>query len=130
MMWIIRNGNLRKNYTNINYYFLFLKQKYITKIVNFESPGPIEIKIKKKLIENFKPTFLEIKNQSSNHLHHDGVKNFENKLETHFAIKIVSNDFKSKGLLTRHKMVYSLLDEEIKKNKIHALELITESNDE
>ncbi len=47
----------------------------------------------------------------------------------HFSIKVVSNHFKDKNLLDRHRMVYQALDEPMKDGRIHALEIKAETTD-
>ena len=47
----------------------------------------------------------------------------------HFNITVVSNHFKGKNLLDRHRMVYQALDEPMKDGRIHALEIRAETTD-
>ena len=47
----------------------------------------------------------------------------------HFSIRVVSNHFKGKNLLDRHRMVYQALDEPMKDGRIHALEIKAETSD-
>lgn len=47
----------------------------------------------------------------------------------HFSIKVVSDHFKGKNLLDRHRMVYQALDEPMKDGRIHALEIKAETSD-
>ena len=47
----------------------------------------------------------------------------------HFSIKVVSDHFKGKNLLDRHRMVYQALDEPMKDGRIHALEIKAETAD-
>lgn len=47
----------------------------------------------------------------------------------HFSIKVVSDYFKGKNLLDRHRMVYQALDEPMKDGRIHALEIKAEATD-
>lgn len=48
----------------------------------------------------------------------------------HFNIKVVSDHFKGKNLLDRHRMVYQALDEPMKDGRIHALEIKAETTEE
>jgi stress-induced morphogen len=48
----------------------------------------------------------------------------------HFSIKVISNHFKGRSLLDRHRMVYQALDEPMKDGRIHALEIKAQTNDE
>lgn len=41
----------------------------------------------------------------------------------HLAVRVVSEHFKGKNLLDRHRMIYQALDEPMKDRRIHALEL-------
>jgi len=51
--------------------------------------------------------------------------------ETHFRVVITSEAFKSKMQPARHRMVYKLVDEEMKKDGgIHALQLRTRTPEE
>ena len=47
----------------------------------------------------------------------------------HFSIRVVSDSFKDKNLLDRHRMVYQALDEPMKDGRIHALEIKAETTD-
>jgi len=47
----------------------------------------------------------------------------------HFSIRVVSNSFKGKNLLDRHRMVYQALDEPMKDGRIHALEIKAETSE-
>ena len=76
--------------------------------------------IKKKLIEQLSPDFLEIRDDSALHNSHRNIK--EGQIETHFYIKIKSSIFENKSKLTMHKMVYEILNDEFT-NGLHALEL-------
>ncbi len=51
--------------------------------------------------------------------------------ETHFRLVITSDAFKSKMQPARHRMVYALMDEELKRDGgIHALQLKTRTPEE
>jgi len=45
----------------------------------------------------------------------------------HFQVIVVSPDFENKTLVEKHKMIYEILDAEMKSNEIHALTLKTYS---
>ncbi|CCJ29042.1 unnamed protein product [Pneumocystis jirovecii] len=85
--------------------------------------------IRQKLTEELSPLILEIYNDSHLHKHHAEMKNNTNP-ETHFSrIKIVSDNFKGHGLVSRHKIVYNLLKEELA-NGVHSLQLNTKTQEE
>ena len=48
----------------------------------------------------------------------------------HFNIQVVSDMFKGKNLLDRHRMIYQALDEPMKDGRIHALEIKAKTTDE
>ena len=47
----------------------------------------------------------------------------------HFSVRIVSDVFKGKNLLDRHRLVYDALAEPMKDGRIHALEIKAETKD-
>lgn len=68
------------------------------------------------LRETFQLDHLEIKDDSHKHAGHAGAREHGGG---HFSILIVSDDFKGKTLVQRHRMIYKSLDQI--KEKIHAL---------
>lgn len=69
---------------------------------------------------------LDIQNDSHKHAHHASMRGSTNVQESHFRLTIVSEAFDGKPLPARHRMVYNLLDEELKQaNGVHALQLTT-----
>ncbi len=48
----------------------------------------------------------------------------------HFNVQVVSDMFKGKNVLDRHRMIYQALDEPMKDGRIHAVELQAKTNDE
>ena len=48
----------------------------------------------------------------------------------HFNLQVVSDMFKGKNLLDRHRMIYQALDEPMKDGRIHALEIKAKTTDE
>lgn len=47
----------------------------------------------------------------------------------HLMVRVVSDSFKGKNLLDRHRLVYQALDEPMKDGRIHALEIKAETTD-
>ena len=75
--------------------------------------------IESKLIQ-IKPTAMFVSDVSSAHKNHrevDGIKG-----ETHFNVYIESESFIGLSLVSRHRLIYSLLDYELK-NGVHALSI-------
>jgi stress-induced morphogen len=78
-----------------------------------------------KLEQELNPSLLQIRDDSRKHAGHAAMKGL-NPSETHFAVSIVSSAFEKKPLVQRHKLVYSILDQEMKAG-LHALQLQTKT---
>ncbi|KAI9681989.1 MAG: hypothetical protein M1817_000043 [Caeruleum heppii] len=90
----------------------------------------MEDAIRAKLTEALKPSALEISNDSHQHAHHKAMIG-NTSPETHFRVVITSEAFRSKMQPARHRMVYSLLKEEMQRaGGIHALQLRTQTLEE
>tara|TARA_B100001027_G_C16209435_1_gene304439 strand:+ start:164 stop:415 length:252 start_codon:yes stop_codon:yes gene_type:complete len=79
----------------------------------------MELMIYKKLKDFFSPEYLEVINESSLHAGH---KSSPNNGNSHFYIKIKANRFTKITMLDSHKLIYSLLNDEMR-NQIHALRI-------
>ncbi|KAJ0635482.1 putative BolA protein [Helianthus annuus] len=64
---------------------------------------------------------LEVKDVSYQHVGHAGVRGSDNG-ETHFELKVVSKEFEGKSMVKRHRLVYSLLEDELE-NGLHVLSI-------
>ncbi|KAI9572149.1 bola-like protein [Boletus coccyginus] len=94
------------------------------------SRGPVEIAIHDKLTTLLQPSQLTITNESHLHRHHAAMRaQGGGNGETHFAVQIISEAFKEKTTLQRHRLVYSTLSDELSKG-LHALSLKTTTPDE
>ncbi|OAD02272.1 hypothetical protein MUCCIDRAFT_82660 [Mucor lusitanicus CBS 277.49] len=91
--------------------------------------GPIQISIENKITEALNPTILEAVNESHLHAHHAAMKGNTNK-ETHFKVTVVSDEFKGKSLMQRHRLIYGLLNDELQNQGLHALTLKTKTQEE
>jgi BolA protein len=98
-----------------------------TEPASTSSTSPIYDAIVAKL-SMLKPTELLVSNDSAKHAGHAAMKGIEGT-ETHFSVKIVAACFEGLSLVQRHKMVYTLLQSEIK-NGVHALSLNTKTPEE
>lgn len=88
--------------------------------------GP-EMGMRTRIVEKLaklNPSYLEVINDSHAHAGHAAMKG-NPSAESHFIVKISSAEFEGKSLLARHRLVYSLLDEEMK--QIHALNIIAKT---
>jgi BolA family transcriptional regulator, general stress-responsive regulator len=82
--------------------------------------------IREKLSARFAPTRLEIIDESHRHAGHAGARP---EGETHFALTIVSAAFSGESRVSRQRLVYQTLAEELA-TQIHALSLTTLTPDE
>lgn len=73
----------------------------------------------KKINELLKPEYLKVTNESDLHKNHPGSPNSG---ESHFLVEIKSKAFKNKKMLECHKIIYGILDEQMK-NGLHALRI-------
>jgi BolA protein len=90
--------------------------------------GPIARRIREKVTNALEPRELQIWNDSHKHSHHQAMRGADNVTESHFRLLIVSDKFSGKTQPARHRMVYGLLDEELKQqNGVHALQLQTKT---
>jgi len=78
--------------------------------------------ITQKLTQAFSPEHLEVINES--HMH-----NVPEGSESHFKVVLVSDAFKGKLPVARHRMVNKILEDELN-GKIHALALHTKTMEE
>ncbi|KAK7985326.1 BolA domain protein [Apiospora saccharicola] len=89
------------------------------------SKTPMEDTIRNKITASLAPSRLEIYNDSHKHAHHAPMADSKSK-ETHFRLVIASPEFRAKARPARHRMVYSLLKDEMAQDHgIHALQLKT-----
>ncbi len=84
--------------------------------------NPVESRIVLKLSETFKPTHLEVLNESYMHSVPAGS-------ETHFKVILAADSFVGKRQVQRHQAIYACLADELKAG-VHALALHTFSPDE
>jgi stress-induced morphogen len=73
----------------------------------------IQSEIQRKLASALEPVHLEIENESHRHSVAPGS-------ETHFKVIVVSEQFTGQTLLSRHRLVYELLSDELRTG-VHAL---------
>ena len=87
---------------------------------------PIYGRIHAKLTESLSPVALTIKDESFMHAGHSGNPSGDPDAETHFKVTVVSESFAGKNMVARHRLVYGVLDQEIK-DGVHALSLKTKT---
>ena len=77
--------------------------------------------IRTKLTERLTPVRLEIADESHRHLGHEGARPGG---ETHFSVTIVSPAFVGQTRVSRQRLVYQVLAEELA-TRVHAFSLTT-----
>lgn len=93
-------------------------------------PGPVEIAMREKLVTLLQPSKLIITNESQLHRHHAAMRSQGGgNGETHFAVQVISDAFKGKNTVQRHRLIYSALSEEFSQG-LHALSLNTKTLEE
>merc|ERR1711879_146287 len=85
--------------------------------------------MKQKLESGLLPVKLNIVDESHLHAGHRFVKESGITQETHFKVFVVSKAFEGKSLVARHRLCYSLIDQEIKEG-VHAVALTTRTPEE
>ncbi|KAI9339636.1 bola protein [Obelidium mucronatum] len=93
------------------------------------SNRPLYDAIQEKLTVALAPSSLEIIDNSHLHAGHAAMKGLNAK-ETHFEVRIVSEQFQGKPLVARHQLIYKLLDVELKEKGLHALQIVAKTNQE
>lgn len=76
------------------------------------------------LTEAFKPTTLEVIDESHQHKGHAGVHG--DRVETHFRVKIESADFAGKSRIEQHRLINAALKDELAAG-VHALAIEAKS---
>ncbi|KAH7406318.1 bola-like protein [Phaeosphaeria sp. MPI-PUGE-AT-0046c] len=95
-----------------------------------QSATPMENALRAKITDALKPTNLQIYNDSHKHSHHQAMQGVTSK-ETHFRLVITSSAFDGKMQLARHRMVNTLMKDELaQEGGIHALQLTTRTPQE
>ena len=87
-----------------------------------EALGPMGTLVRKKLLEKFTPSFLDIINESYMHSVPKGS-------ETHFKVVVISNNFQGMSHLQKHRSVQDCLKDEMKSG-IHALSIVAKTDEE
>lgn len=75
--------------------------------------------IEQKLRAAFSPDILEVIDESHHHAGHSGARP---EGETHFFVKIQSNQFNGLSRVAQQRLVYQAIDEELKTH-VHALRM-------
>jgi stress-induced morphogen len=91
------------------------------------SNTPVADSMRRKLIAELAPLKLEVVDESWKHAGHAGYRGKANYSgETHFLLVVVSARFEGLSSIKRHRLVYSIIDEEMG-SPVHAVSLITKT---
>ena len=95
---------------------IYINGQRKSQVLNLSSiTNSMQSQLELKLQNQFKPTLLNIINESNKH-------NVPKGSESHFKVLIVSNEFEGKSLIERHRMVNKALADELK-TSVHALSI-------
>nr|GEX68899.1 SufE-like protein 1, chloroplastic/mitochondrial [Tanacetum cinerariifolium] len=89
-------------------------------LANVGSLGSRGERMVEVLKRELKPIELEVKDVSYQHAGHAGVMGSDG--ETHFDLRVVSSEFEGKSMVKRHRLIYSLLNDELQSG-LHALSI-------
>jgi len=93
--------------------------------------GPIQQGIETKIKQALNPTYFQIRNDSWIHQHHAPMQNAKNRAESHFNMIVISEKFKEyRGLPSRHRLVYKILEDELENKGVHALQIKAKTPEE
>jgi BolA protein len=87
------------------------------------SLGPVGNRITAKLAAAFTPDQLHVEDDSASHAGHAGARP---EGETHFSVKLVSDAFRGKSRVERHRMVNAALADDLA-TRVHALSIIAKA---
>lgn len=87
---------------------------------NIDESKPMYNALLRKL-SSLKPAKLEIVDNSAQHAGH--AQNIGRGTESHFAVSIVADAFEGLNLVKRHRLIYTLMNEEMSSGMIHALQI-------
>lgn len=109
-----------------------MADKEIAVISKFDSGssgvlGSRGIRIQEKLASELRPSELEVEDISYQHAGHAGVRGTDG--ETHFNVRVVSEEFEGKSLVKRHRLIYGLLQDELQSG-LHALSIVAKTPSE
>jgi len=83
------------------------------------------LSMKQKLEAGLLPVKLSIVDESHLHAGHKFAQESGRTSETHFRVFAVSRAFEGKSLVNRHRLCYSLIQQELKEGGVHAVALTT-----
>ncbi|KDQ53470.1 hypothetical protein JAAARDRAFT_39150 [Jaapia argillacea MUCL 33604] len=92
--------------------------------------GPVESSIREKVSPLLEPKELTVTNDSWQHRHHSAMRaQGGGNGETHFSVAVISDAFKGRTTIQRHRMIHEALADEFAQG-LHALSLKTKTPEE
>lgn len=88
---------------------------------------PVYSSMMRKL-QMLKPTVLEVLDDSAKHAGHAEAKGLNG--ESHFTVKVVADAFEPLSTVQRHRLVYTLLADELGEGGVHALSIDAKTPEE
>ena len=82
------------------------------------------IKLIRESLEKLSPSYVDIEDEGHLHICHAGAKS-----GGHFKLNIVSESFKDKSTIERHRIIYKCLSD-LMNTEIHAISIKAKSKDE
>ena len=82
------------------------------------------MKLIRESLEKLRPSSVDIEDEGHLHIGHAGAKS-----GGHFKLNIVSESFKDKSTIERHKIIYKCLND-LMNTEIHAISIKAKSKDE
>ena len=82
------------------------------------------MKLIRESLEKLRPSYVDIEDEGHLHIGHAGAKS-----GGHFKLNIVSESFKDKSTIERHKIIYKCLNG-LMNTEIHAISIKAKSKDE
>lgn len=92
--------------------------------------GPMQQRIRECLQRELQPSRLDISDDSESHAEHWAMRERQGHTETHLQIYVVSAKFADLSAVNRHRLVYRLIKEELDKNGLHAVNILTKTPQE
>ncbi|CAA6672411.1 unnamed protein product [Spirodela intermedia] len=89
---------------------------------SFGASGRRARRMRERLVGALRPVELEVEDVSYQHAGHAAVRGNDHG-ETHFNVRIVSEEFEGKSLVKRHRLIYDLLREELQSG-LHSLSIV------
>ena len=82
------------------------------------------MKLIRESLEKLRPSYVDIEDEGHLHIGHAGAKS-----GGHFKLNIVSESFKDKSTIERHRIIYKCISD-LMNTEIHAISIKAKSKDE